>query len=207
MVADPADRTKVFGWKLTGRPTRSATASSTSMSAMLSSRWAAPLGPALSASEIRYVDYRRTARRRFLVSVTFVYETYEDRPDPFSEYRSGFEIRTRKRCTRIEIRTHADADRLVRTYELIYLDQRDDGSSHSSTSAETASRCSARSRSSATTGSDGGAAAAGVRLHAFEPDGRNSSRVQRADLPARSLASPDLELVDLFGNGLPDSWR
>jgi hypothetical protein len=56
-----------------------------------------------------------------LVSVTF---KYEDRPDPFSDYSAGFEIRTRKRCTRIEIRTHADEDRLLRTYELVCLDGR-----------------------------------------------------------------------------------
>ena len=31
-----------------------------------------------------------------------------------------------------------------------------------------------------------------------------SSRCTGTDLPARSLADPDLELVDLFGNGLPD---
>jgi len=51
---------------------------------------------------------------------------YEQRPDPFSSYRSGFEIRTRLRCTRIEVRTHADIIRLVRRYNLIYLDQRMD---------------------------------------------------------------------------------
>lgn len=41
------------------------------------------------------------------MSVTF---EYENRPDPFSEYRPGFEIRTRKRCTRIIVRTHAGQD-------------------------------------------------------------------------------------------------
>ena len=60
-------------------------------------------------------------RSAFLVSVTFV---YEERPDPFSDYRAGFEIRTRLRCKRIEIRTHADQDRLSRTYELVYVDER-----------------------------------------------------------------------------------
>ena len=59
---------------------------------------------------------------RFLVTVEFVYELRLD--DPLSEYRSGFEIRTRKRCTRIVVRTHAEKDQRVRTYDLIYLDQR-----------------------------------------------------------------------------------
>jgi hypothetical protein len=62
-----------------------------------------------------------------LISVTFVYSDEDhpdkDRPDPFSEYRAGFEIRTRKRCVRIETRTHAEKVRLVRTYHLDYLYQ------------------------------------------------------------------------------------
>src|SRR5262249_41632273 len=70
---------------------------------------------------IQYADYEEGGQTRFLVSVTFV---YEDRPDRFSNYRAGFEIRTRLRCKRIEVRTHADEERLVRTYELVYVDER-----------------------------------------------------------------------------------
>ncbi|MGQ9869920.1 FG-GAP repeat domain-containing protein [Leptodesmis sp.] len=38
----------------------------------------------------------------------------------------------------------------------------------------------------------------------FEPQGRDFFPVEGCDLPARSLANPELELADLFGNGLPD---
>ena len=38
----------------------------------------------------------------------------------------------------------------------------------------------------------------------FDPQRRDFFPVQGIDLPARSLASPDLELADLLGNGLPD---
>jgi FG-GAP-like repeat len=38
----------------------------------------------------------------------------------------------------------------------------------------------------------------------FEPRNRKFAPLTGRDLPARSLASADLELVDLFGNGLPD---
>ncbi len=38
----------------------------------------------------------------------------------------------------------------------------------------------------------------------FVPEGRKFSRVQGADLPTRFLANRGLELVDLFGNRLPD---
>ena len=74
----------------------------------------------LYLQRIRYVDYTAQGETKYLLSVTFV---YADRPDPFSDYRAGFENRTTKRCTRIEIRTHAEGDHLVRTYHLRYLDQ------------------------------------------------------------------------------------
>jgi hypothetical protein len=38
----------------------------------------------------------------------------------------------------------------------------------------------------------------------FEPEKRDFFPLAGKDLPARSLADPNLELVDLFGNGLPD---
>ena len=57
------------------------------------------------------------AKIKFLVTVTF---NYELRPDPFSEYRPGFEIRTTQRCSEIVTETHADADRKVRTYQFVY---------------------------------------------------------------------------------------
>ena len=42
------------------------------------------------------------------------------------------------------------------------------------------------------------------RYTTFEPLGRRFVPLHGQDLPARSLANPDLEIVDLFGNGLPD---
>ena len=60
---------------------------------------------------IRYVDFGRRESPEYLVSVEFI---YEPRPDSFSSCRAGFEIRTTRRCARIEIRTHADEPRLTR---------------------------------------------------------------------------------------------
>jgi hypothetical protein len=57
--------------------------------------------------------------------VTFKYD--DERTDAFSEYRSGFEIRTTKRCSSIEITTEADHALEVRSYEFTYLDQTEDG--------------------------------------------------------------------------------
>jgi len=46
-------------------------------------------------SRIRYADYGEPSDRRFLVTVDFRYSL---RPDPFSDYRAGFELRTVRRC-------------------------------------------------------------------------------------------------------------
>ena len=54
---------------------------------------------------IRYADYGAKEAPQYLVTVEFV---YDPRPDPFSTYRAGFEIRTTRRCARIEVRTHAN---------------------------------------------------------------------------------------------------
>lgn len=79
-------------------------------------RWNQPL-----LHQIRYVDYEQDGEQRFLVSITF---DYESRPDPFSDYRSSFEIRTSLRCCSITIATHAGLERVQRIYHLVYLDQR-----------------------------------------------------------------------------------
>jgi len=154
----------------------------------------------LYLTRIQYADHGDRDNPEFIVSVNF---EYENRPDLFSSYRSGFEIRTRRRCQRIVIQTHAGETRLVRTYQLTYLDQRDD-------LADLNQRLPLNGFSLLNQvrviGND-----TQERLPVlafdysrFEPKGRTFSPVQGRDLPARSLASPDLELADLFGNGLPD---
>jgi RHS repeat-associated protein len=145
----------------------------------------------------RYVDVPEGGRTRFLVTVTFM---YAERPDPFSVHRSGFEVRTRLRCTRIEVHSNADQDRLVRAYELIYLDQRPntDHSSANGVSLLTQVRV---------IGDVGNGPETMPPLElgytAFEPQRRTFAPVT-GELPARSLAASDLDLVDLSGNGLPD---
>ena len=70
---------------------------------------------------IEYAEFDAGGQDRFLISVSF---EYEDRPDPFSDYRAGFEVRTTQRCTKIVVATHAGEDRVQRIYHLVYLDQR-----------------------------------------------------------------------------------
>lgn len=73
--------------------------------------------------QIRYADYAdEHDQLRFLFTVTL---DYEDRPDPFSDYRAGFEIRTTQRCGSITMAAHtfeAQVERIlpIRTYTLAY---------------------------------------------------------------------------------------
>lgn len=163
----------------------------------------------LYLKQIRYVDHGDPASPQFLVTVRFL---YENRPDSFSEYRAGFEIRTRKRCKKIEIRTHADDDRLVRTYEFVYLDERvAAGELPESTLPPSGVSLLSQIKG---TGHDEAQEVEEDRTEElpplefgytrFEPEERDFFAIDGRDLPARSLANPDTELGDLFGNGLPD---
>jgi len=203
-TANPENRAEIFSWKLT--------------------KTVDPFGNAihyeyerdsgdtsdhhwdqLYLKRIQYADYtdRRddgTEVEKFLVSVSFV---YEERPDPFSDYRAGFEIRTRRRCTSIEIRTHADRDRLVGTYRLIYLDQR-------GLPAEQLPLNSASLLSQVfVEGSDDERHESLPPLEfgytAFAPTERRYQAFTgpAGSRPQRSLGHPEYELIDLFGSGLP----
>ncbi|MGE3979709.1 MAG: SpvB/TcaC N-terminal domain-containing protein, partial [Nitrospira sp.] len=154
-------------------------------------QWDQPL-----LTQIRYADYHESDQTKFLVTVSF---QYEDRFDPFSDYRAGFELRTTKRCKSIIVETHADQTYNVRRYDFSYDNQAKNGVS----------------------------LLTGVDVVGFDDAGTDSKelpplefgysqfnpqdRIQRdlypvegADLPATSLANTSLELVDLYGNGLPD---
>jgi Salmonella virulence plasmid 65kDa B protein len=71
-------------------------------------------------SDVRYADYGDRADPEYLVSVQV---SYEQRPDPFSDRRAGFELRTTQRATTIAISTHAPAATLAKTVELTYSDE------------------------------------------------------------------------------------
>ncbi len=156
----------------------------------------------LYLKRIKYADFGNRANPEFLVSVSF---EYEERPDPFSEYRAGFEMRMRRRCTEIQIRTHAEVERLVRTYNFIYLDRREDIEDLDKLLPLNGVSLLSQVK---VVGHDGDNQESLPPLEfsytQFEPIGRDFFPLQGKDLPARSLANPELELADLFGNGLPD---
>ncbi|HKP39167.1 MAG TPA: SpvB/TcaC N-terminal domain-containing protein, partial [Pyrinomonadaceae bacterium] len=199
VVADPADRSKIFNWNMS--EVRDPYGNRALYEYVRDSGEDGPHHwDQLYCERIRYADYSDEARdAQFLVDVTF---HYEDRPDPFSVYSSGFEIRTRKRCVRIETHTHADVSRLVRVYHLIYLDQRP--------GFENLLPLSGVSLLSLirVTGHDEDQTEELAPLEysysTFNPKGRRFFPLEGRDLPPRSLAHPDFDLADLFGRGLPD---
>ena len=198
VIADPNNRTKAFAWKL--------------------ARTVDPFGNRIEyeyerdsgndgthfwdqvyLNRIRYADF--DDRDGFLVSVSFA---YEDRPDPYSEYRAGFEIRTRRRCSSITILTHAKKDLRVRTYHLNYLDKVADPKSLPANGVSLLSEIRVEGHD------DSGEPPAEwlppleFDYTRFDPDGRKLRAIEGDQLPVTALTNPDLELVDLFGQGLPD---
>ncbi len=152
-------------------------------------------GTQLYLSRIRYADYNQD---QFLVEIKL---EYEERPDPFSEYRAGFEMRSLKRCRQIEVYTHAERERLVRSYQMVYLDRRRDLDNLPLNGVSLLSQVKV-------IGHDGEETEELPPLEFsytnFQPQGRDFFPIQGRDLPGRSLSAPELELADLFGNGLPD---
>jgi RHS repeat-associated protein len=215
-VARPDDRRRVFAWKLTrtedpfGNRIEYDYARDTGESGP--HRW-----DQLYLKRVRYGDYTKpNGTAEFMVSVTFLYDdeqdpggapTYAIRPDPFSEYRAGFEIRTRRRCKRIVVRTRADAERLTRAYELVYLDERDDIPDLAGLLPP--NRVSLLSQIHVIGYDDAGRPARELpplefAYSRFEPEKRSFFPITGAELPGVALSGPDMDLVDLFGRGLPD---
>ena len=204
VVANPENRNQIFHWKLSE--------TQDSFGNIIRYDYEREMGDThehlwdqLYLKQIRYADFTdaQSVEARALISVTFI---YEERPDPFSEHRSGFEIRTTRRCTHIEVRTHADHERLVRVYHLIYLDQRRlpseqlplNGASLLSqvvVEGHDEEAQPPRSKSESLPPLEFGYTAFEPKERRYQPFG--GSR------PAQSLGHPEYELVDLFGNGLP----
>jgi RHS repeat-associated protein len=209
VIADPQNTARVFAWKLTrtidpfGNEIRYGYERDQGGEGQR-------LWDQLYLKTIEYADYGPNDARRFFVSVTFDYKK-ETRPDPFSDYRAGFEIRTGWRCREITVSTHADQTRRVRSYRLDYLDELIDVHE---VRAELAplNRVSLLSRVVVTGHDDEQSDPTHQEqlppltfgYTRFQPQTRRFAAVQGADLPATSLANRNLELVDLFGRGLPD---
>ena len=219
VIADPSSRTRVFAWNLT--ETRDPFGN------RVSYEYLRDLGKEdtrawdqLYPQRVQYGDCSdANGDEQFLISVTFEYEElpdryqedvpYRQRVYPFSDYRAGFEIRTRKRCKRIKVEAHPEEDglrhtHLVRTYEFTYLDER---VARGELPLETLPHNGVSLLSQIeVVGHDDTDRLPPLEFAytRFEPQGRKFFALQGMNLPAPSLGDRNLELVDLFGNGLPD---
>jgi RHS repeat-associated protein len=200
VVAKPDRRKDVFSWKLT--ETRDTFGNRIVYDYLRDAgddamhRW-----DQLYLNRIQYADYFEGGTEKFLVSVEF---NYTARPDPFSEHRSGFEIRTRWRCSSIEVHVHHGADKVVRRYDLQYVDERTDRPAEQPLNGASLLH-SVKVTGFADDGTPESLPPLEFGYSVFDPKGNNDLvAVSGTDLPATSLADPTLELVDLTGNGMPD---
>jgi RHS repeat-associated protein len=196
VIADPrvAQQGKAFAWKLSG--TTDPFGNRIDYSYVRDQgQNGAHFWDQLYLSEIRYVDYGDLHNPSFLVSVKF---TYGPRPDPFSEHRSGFEIRTVQCCTQIDVVAGSDGNTQVRTYHLDYIDPASGSAPLNAASSLYQIRVE---------GHRGGVSEWLPPLEfgysQFKPDQQKFVAVT-GSVPSVSLADPSHELVDLFGCGLPD---
>jgi RHS repeat-associated protein len=203
VIANPDNRSEIFNWKLTETrdPFRNRILYDydRDLGDTVDHLW-----DQLYLKRIRYVDYTdaQSSDERFLVSVTF---NYEVRPDPFSDYRPGFEIRTNRRCNSIEIRTHADRERLVRVYHLSYLDQRNVPIEQLPLNAASLlSQVLVEGHDDERPDPEP-LPPLEFSYTTFEPTKRHYQPLTGPSgaRPNLSLGHPEFELVDLFGNGLP----
>jgi hypothetical protein len=156
-------------------------------------KWDQPL-----LTQIRYADYVDADDLvRFVATVTFEYEA-ERRPDPIADYRAGFEIRVTRRCAAIHVATHTDDEIKVRRFDLSY-------------SNDSLNNVSLLSTITAVGFDDDGTEAAELpplelSYTSFDPADamRRDFRAVRGELPMAALSSESIELVDLFGRGIPD---
>src|SRR5262245_8663115 len=196
VVEDPARPGRVFAWKITetadvfGNLIRYTYVRDRGHEA--AHRWDQPL-----IGRIEYADYGDRRDPSFLVSVSF---EYEPRPDAFSDYRAGFEIRTTLRCRAIRTTTHAadGVDRAVREYRFVYEQASFNG-------ATLLTRLDVVGVDD-TDGQPRFEALPPLTLgySAFDPSRRRFRPVEGDGLPPGGLGDPAMAFVDLRGRGLSD---
>ena len=195
LFGDPRHEHRIFGWRLVR--TADTFGNHVDYSWMLDTAADDTGWNQIYPSEIRYVDYGDPASPQYLVTVRFV---WEPRPTAFSDFRAGFELRTRLRCRRIEVRSHHVADTRIVTYHLAYAGDPD-------LPPEPLNGASLLSRIHVE-GHNGNESdwmpPLDFTYTTFSPQARRFAAVSGEELPMAPLGNPGLGFVDLFGQGLPD---
>jgi RHS repeat-associated protein len=163
-----------------------------------------PSGTQRYLSEVRYADYGDTVNPSYLVGARIVYQDEDSggpaqRPDPFSDRRPGFELRSTLRAQRIEIWTHAPNPVLATTVDLGYLDQL---GSAPSNAVSLLARIQVRGHDTTKTPDTQALPPLEFSYSDWDPASRRFQMLSE-QLPPTPLGSAGLELVDLFCDGLP----
>ncbi len=158
---------------------------------------------------IHYVSTPEDTDAPFLLTVRF---DYEGRPDPFSYGRAGFDLRTGLRCRGIDVVLNGAEGGPIRRYDFSYLDTLVATGERAAEAlprngASLLARIGVTGRSAAGRGADEAMPALELEYSSFQPERRRFRKVTGDSLPPASLADPDLDLVDLNGNGLPDFFE
>jgi RHS repeat-associated protein len=186
-VRNPEDPEQIAAWRLTRTAdpfgNRVEYAWSRDRGADGPHRWDVP-----ELAEIRYVDSLDPALPGWLVTLGF---TWEERPDPFSDFRPGFEVRTRRRLAQVAVQVSGKPQKV---FHLRYV-QAANGLSLLAGIQVEGLDASGRSET---------LPPLTFTYSGFAPGERRFAPVRVPELPAGSLLSPGFELVDTTGKGLPD---
>lgn len=196
VVADPNNRKSIFSWALTKTidPFGNEIVYSYERDLVTASS-ASATNPhqydQIYLKEINYAQYMAGSTKKYMCKVAMV---YEQRPDPHSTYKQGFEVRTTKRCVKLETYTNAASLLKTKTYHFKYK------TTLPLNGASLLAQVSVE-------GHDGTASEFMPPLEfgyaAFNPLNRDLQEI-KGPLPINSLAEPGFELVDVTGNGIPD---
>ena len=154
-------------------------------------------GPQRYLETVAYADFGDPAAPQYAVAVTVTYDE-TPRPDPFSERRSGFELRTTLRATQIAVATPGSGAGRATTVDLTYLDQMPAGAVSSAVSLLAAITISGHDPAVA---DPEPLSPLTFTYRGWDPTARRFRAVPPV-LPMAPLQGT-LDLVDLFGDGLP----
>lgn len=155
-----------------------------------------PAGAQRYLSQVGYADY--IDPHGDLAHLVHVRLAYEARTDVHTDRRRGFAVSTGLRCSALETWTNAETVQKTRVVEFAYSDATSRPADNG-VSLLTAIRV---------VGYDGDATQAMAPLEfgysGWDPGNRRYQAVGGDRLPAQALSAKGLDLVDLFGKGLPD---
>lgn len=152
-------------------------------------------------SSVRYANYEDATQPAGINYMCELRLQYEYRPDAFSTYKQGFEIRTTKRCTQIETYTNAGGLQKTKVYHLAY-----EGNANPLplNGMSLLTSVTVEGIKPLASGEDSEYMPPLLFTYAgFTPQKRELN-VVKGPIPPQSLAEPGFELMDVTGNGLPD---